>query len=476
MLVAIQFYGTAHDRTLPAKLKSEGLGATFHIGKEGHVMTSVLAIFNDSEETNLLKETIAREFNINVISSFNDLSDTDLDEVDIALIDQDISHPPVRDILNRILETSYLPVILLANSDNAVGALDAIRDGAYNYLIKTKDCHQIINLVIKDAVKKSTEQVQMKQTIVDLKKQVAELEEKLRKAGIKDSAASSGKSAQSGIIDDVIASLRRGEINLPSLPKIGIEFKKLMDKGAGFQEIADLLKQDMAISSKLISVSNSVQYRGVTPNQTTEQAIGRLGLNLTRQYVDAIFNRALYATSNKKYVDAIERLWKHALSCAFACQCVSETLGITLKDDVFSIGLFHDIGKLLLIQIISEMETKGKFSDAVDMEDLVRTLSDHHGKFGSSLLKRWGFSEQCVHAAQYCDDIKAAATISRELVIVHFANLLVGSMGYDFKDPESVDIESVESTHLLGLDSTAISDIQNKIKAYMEGDMADCLA
>lgn len=232
-------------------------------------MKSVLAIFNDSKETNLLEKTIAQEFGINVITSFNDLNDTHLNEADIVLLDQDISQPSVTDIVKRILDTSYLPVIVLANSDNAIGAIDAIRAGAYNYLIKTKDCHQIINLVIKDSIIKSTEQAQMKQTIVDLRKQIAELKEKLSKAGIKDTTASSAENTQSGIIDDVIDSLRRGEINLPSLPKIGIDFKNLIDKDTDFQEVADLLKQDMAISSKLISVSNSVHYRGVTPNRTT---------------------------------------------------------------------------------------------------------------------------------------------------------------------------------------------------------------
>lgn len=121
-------------------------------------------------------------------------------------------------------------------------------------------------------------------------------------------------------------------------------------------------------------------------------------------------------------MDVIERLWKHALSSAFACQSVAEALNLTLKDDAFSLGLFHDIGKLLLIQIISEMETKSKFSDEVDMDDLVNTLSAHHSKFGFSLLERWGFSDQCVQAARYCDDLKAADPISKELIIVHFAN------------------------------------------------------
>lgn len=439
-------------------------------------MKSVLAIFNDSDKTNMLKETIAQEFNINVITSFNDLHDSRLHKVDIVLLDQDVNEQPTIDILKKILETSYLPVILLANEDNAVGAINAIREGAYNYLIKTKECHQIINLVIKDAINKSTEQAQMKQTIIDLKRRVGELEEELGKDGKKDRTQSSDNISASGVIDDVIVSLRRGEINLPSLPKIGIEFRDLINKGADFQEIANLLKQDMAISSKLISVSNSTYYRGVVQNKTTEQAIGRLGLNITKQYVDAIFNRALYTTSNKKYVDVIERLWKHGLSCAFASQCIAELLDLTLIDDAFSIGLFHDIGKLLLVQIISELETRGKFSAEVNMEDLIHTLSVHHGKFGSSLLKRWGFSEQCIHVARYCDDLKEADPISKEMLIVNFANLLVGTIGYDFKDPGKIDLEAAESAHLLGLDSAVISEIKNMVKEYMEGDVSHCLS
>ena len=122
------------------------------------------------------------------------------------------------------------------------------------------------------------------------------------------------------------------------------------------------------------------------------------------------------------------------------------------------------------------METKGKFPDEVEMEGLLDTLSAHHNKFGSSLLQRWGFSDQCVQVARYCDEIKAADPISKELIIVHFANLLVGTMGYDFEDPEKIDLESAESTHLLGLESSIISEIKNKVKEYMEGELIECFS
>ena len=368
-----------------------------------------------------------------------------------------------------------MPVIILSNYDNAVGAIDAVREGAYNYLIKFSNYHQIINLVIKEAINKSNEKMQMKETIHDLKNRVSELEERLGEAAKDDAEESSSEISESGIIDEITASLKRGEINLPSLPKIGIEFKAMLDKGADFQEVADLLKQDMAISSKLISVSNSAHFRGVVPNKTTEQAVSRLGLSLTKQYVDAIFNRALYTTSNKKYVDIMEQLWKHALSCGFACQCVAETLGLTLKDDAFSIGLLHDIGKLLLLQIISELEIKGKFSDEINMDELIQTLSIYNGKFGASLLRRWEFSEQCVHVAQFCENLGAADPISKELLVVHFANLLVGSVGYDLT-PKEIDLETAESSRLLGLDGTMISELKDRIKSWMQGELPQCFA
>lgn len=64
----------------------------------------------------------------------------------------------------------------------------------------------------------------------------------------------------------------------------------MINKGANLQEIGDLLKQDAAISFKLISIANSVYYRGVVESKTLGQAISRLGLNTTRQYVEAVTN------------------------------------------------------------------------------------------------------------------------------------------------------------------------------------------
>ena len=67
-----------------------------------------------------------------------------------------------------------------------------------------------------------------------------------------------------------------------------------------------------------------------------EQAISRLGLTATKQYVDAICNRAFYAVSNKKYADLFETLWEHSLCCAIGSQAVCEILKLKFQIDIFT--------------------------------------------------------------------------------------------------------------------------------------------
>ncbi len=84
------------------------------------------------------------------------------------------------------------------------------------------------------------------------------------------------------MLDQIIDRFKRGEIDLPTLPKIHLKYNELVDKGANNQEIAEFLKQDAAISSKLISISNSAYYRGVVENNTVEQAINSMLESLRR--------------------------------------------------------------------------------------------------------------------------------------------------------------------------------------------------
>lgn len=271
-----------------------------------------------------------------------------------------------------------------------------------------------------------------------------------------------------GILQDIIMRFKRGEIDLPALPQIHQKFEEMVVNGAHLQEIADLLKQDVAISSKLIAISNSSYYHGVTENKTLDQAISRLGLETTKQTVSAIANRSLYTAKNKKYAGLIEALWEHSLSCAYASQLVTDTLSLKFEEDAFTMGLLHDIGKLILAQVVGEMENRAQPEDEISEQSLFDVLNAYHGKTGAALLSRWGFSRVFTDVALYHDDIESAGEIAKELNVVCLANLLVKTMGYGQKEPLEINLIETESARALGLDTSNIVEIEKKVRQQID--------
>ncbi|MFH1351122.1 MAG: HDOD domain-containing protein [Pseudomonadota bacterium] len=270
------------------------------------------------------------------------------------------------------------------------------------------------------------------------------------------------------IIQEIISRFKKEEIDLPSAPQISIKFREISNKEVKIQEIADLLKQDVAITSKLIGVANSAYYRGFSEIKTLAQAVSRLGLTTTKQYVEAICNRSLYTTNNKKFLEFVEKLWEHSLSCAYASQIISEILKLRLPDDAFTLGLLHDIGRLLLLQIFGELEGRGQLGEEFSEIDMFKDIDEYHGRFGAALLKRWEFSKRYIQIALYHDNLEPAPTVSEELLVVNLANLLVKSMGSDQDQQAEIDVEGATSTRQLELDSKMIAEVKDKVKNLMD--------
>ena len=106
---------------------------------------------------------------------------------------------------------------------------------------------------------------------------------------------------------------------------------------------------------------------------------------------------------------------------------------------------------------------------------MLDTIDKNHGKFGAALLKKWKFPDEYAHIATYHDHLKDSQFISNGLLITHFSNLLVKSMGYSMSDAGDVDVEESQSARLLKLDSQSISKIKDRVKTHMD-DLKDFFA
>jgi HD-like signal output (HDOD) protein len=221
----------------------------------------------------------------------------------------------------------------------------------------------------------------------------------------------------------------------------------------------------MAIAGKLISISNSAYYGAATQSETVEQALTRLGLVVTKQYVDAFCSRPLFSNNSKRYSGFLEELWAHSLNCAVISEITSKVLNLTLQSDAFTNGLLHDIGKAVLLQSACVLETRGKLAKNINYEELLQFIDKYHNKVGSKVLKKWKFPFHTIHIALNHDKLDSCNSISKELLVFDFANLLAKTMVVkDQPEPIDVALEDTKSARLLGITSETIVEIEGRIE------------
>ena len=435
-------------------------------------METIVVASRDTEEVEQIRRALDGEYDIAALLATDEL-DGLLNDCRLLLLDSNFTENKGIDFLMEVASTTYLPVLMLTSPDDPRSAADALQAGAQNYIVKMDNYRELLGFSIKQAITRFNERTQMRKAIVALKARVVELEQRL---GVERPPSPPGavdeepppNNRKRELVDEIATRLRQGEINLPAYPEINVRFRQMLEQGAGIPEITDLLKKDLAISSKLISVSNSPYYRGVTGSKNLEQAISRLGLSATRNFVELISNRSLYTVANDKYCAYLEDLWKHSLACAYAAQAVSRLLALKVPEEVFSMGLLHDIGKLLLLQILSELEGKGGFAEKIDEAMLLESLAAHHGQFGASLLKKWRFSPEYSQVAKWHHNLQEADPLSKELLMVHLGNAVAAAMGYGRDEPEEIDLENLESAKLLQIPPDTIVRAKNGVKEIME--------
>ena len=267
---------------------------------------------------------------------------------------------------------------------------------------------------------------------------------------------------------EVLTLFKRGELCLPSPPTIYRQFRKLIDQGAGLHEIADLLKDDLGVSFHLISISNSPYYRGVQENKNLLQAVSRLGLDLTRKYVDLLGNRTVFTTGNQAYQPLMENLWAHSVACANAAEILARTLNLTPDHDPFTMGIMHDVGKMVLIQVVSELEAQGKLARDVNRQDVLKTLDAYHGPFGEAVLRQWKFPADFSKVAKLHDKPDEIDKMSDTLALIQLANLISKVMGYGNVKLSGVDLTDAPSARRFGLKAETLEEVQAKLAEVME--------
>ena len=173
-------------------------------------------------------------------------------------------------------------IVLVTSLDKKESILEGLGAGANDFIAKTCDKDVLRARLevgrravqLQEALAKGAdggngtsfkEKEEMEKTILALKKRALELEERLAANG-QDNGQAPPEGTSTDILEEIVFVFKRGEISLPSPPQVGIKFKEMVGGGANLQQIAQVLKQDAAISSRLISISTGVSRLACWPS------------------------------------------------------------------------------------------------------------------------------------------------------------------------------------------------------------------
>jgi putative nucleotidyltransferase with HDIG domain len=144
---------------------------------------------------------------------------------------------------------------------------------------------------------------------------------------------------------------------LPTLPSVVNRIQTLLnDPKTQVADLERVISADQSLSVRVLKLINSACYGG-HKTDNVQQAIMRLGFRTVAQIVTNVSICNLFKDDSERLFDRGE-FWRHSVATAVLSRQIAAESRHPRPDEVFTCGLLHDIGKLILDQYLhQEMAT-----------------------------------------------------------------------------------------------------------------------
>ncbi|WP_244287592.1 HDOD domain-containing protein [Vreelandella nigrificans] len=192
---------------------------------------------------------------------------------------------------------------------------------------------------------------------------------------------------------------------LPSLPSVALRILELTQSSdATISDCANTIEHDPALTTRLISLSNSVHHtRSAHQAQTCLEAIQRLGLDATLTVVLS-FNLFKHPSKGAKHT----KIWQRSIMSALIARQLAEQACPKQAGNAFTAALLQDIGILALSvtypEHADELYIDSPIPHALLIEEEKRFFGCGHTLIGAWLAAKWGIPTAMVNAIRFSHD------------------------------------------------------------------------
>jgi len=234
--------------------------------------------------------------------------------------------------------------------------------------------------------------------------------------------------------------LGRGEIQTqlarcPSLPSLGSINKALqgllLTEQRYTAHIAEIIRRDPSLTSRLLRLVNSVYFGLSTPVNSIEEAVFYLGVRQIRQLAMVTPVIEDFQRLARQCSFPWREFWQHCIGTAMLTREVTANVPGPTDDTDYVAGLVHDIGKIVMAwsfpDHFAEIHRQALAGTQCVSEIEEAVLGINHSELGALYLERHRLPEVMICSARYHHCPEKAPQFRHTIAAVQLADLLLRS-------------------------------------------------
>ncbi len=260
-------------------------------------------------------------------------------------------------------------------------------------------------------------------------------------------------------------------LNLPVFPKVAQElYEKMADENSSINDIAAIITKDQTLAGQMLKLANSAFFAGLNRVRTIRESIMRLGVNQVYNCLVAGSQKEYYLSHDPFISRYLLVLWKHALATGKGSQWLLRKTGYPeLADEGFLSGLFHDIGKLLLLRVLETIRAENQDFE-ISEPFVLEILDSMHVEQGYALMNEWSIPEIYCNVAKHHHDEEFDSADSL-LMVVRIADQVCAKTGLSLRPDPTLVTATLPEVHAMSIKEIVLAELEVVIEDALEAEL-----
>ncbi|MBX7148485.1 HDOD domain-containing protein [bacterium] len=183
---------------------------------------------------------------------------------------------------------------------------------------------------------------------------------------------------------------------LPTLPESVARISKaIRNASSEIKDFEKIIMPDPSLTTNLLRLCNSAYFGFTREITSVKQAISLMGINRVYELALSGAFSAVIPPYLLGYNIPSHIFWEHSVAVAIIAEVLGKKIGFPTKDQIFTAGLLHDIGKIILGPHL-HLKASNKISYPLLLTDWELQLAGtDHTEVGSLLSQIWNLPESC---------------------------------------------------------------------------------